>query len=143
MRKRNRGQRPGLQSPLHTMEEAWVVGQGAPYERGAGAGADVEAGGTSGCIFCRYTARVPLSGSLCYCDGWNYWENVHAQTCEASATLLCLKGLKSSLIFTGVLFLMGRVPKNGLGVDGDWTQDQHITPFHAEWARSSQHQTWV
>lgn len=39
-----------------------------------------------------------------------------AQTCGASTTLLCLNGLKSSLTFTGVLFLMGLVPKNGFGV---------------------------
>jgi hypothetical protein len=39
-----------------------------------------------------------------------------ADMVEASGTLLCLNGLKSSLIATGVLFLMGRVPKNGLGV---------------------------
>lgn len=39
-------------------------------------------------------------------------------TCAASTTLLCLKGLKSSLICTGGLFLIGRVPKNGLGVVG-------------------------
>jgi uncharacterized protein with LGFP repeats len=41
-----------------------------------------------------------------------------AETCEASTTLLCLNGLKSSLMWTGVLFLKGRVPKKGLGVEG-------------------------
>lgn len=40
------------------------------------------------------------------------------QTCEASTTLLCLNGLKSSLMWTGVLFLIGRAPKKGLGVEG-------------------------
>lgn len=39
--------------------------------------------------------------------------NVNIQTWEASTTLLCLKGLKSSLTCTGVLFLTRR-PKNGL-----------------------------
>ena len=43
---------------------------------------------------------------------------LHAPTCDASATLLCLNGLKSSLTCTGVLFLMTRVPKKGLGVAG-------------------------
>jgi len=45
-----------------------------------------------------------------------YGHNV--ATWAASATLLCLKGLKSSLIFTSGLFLIERVPKNGLGVVG-------------------------
>lgn len=38
-----------------------------------------------------------------------------AETAEASTTLLCLKGLKSSLICTGGLFFNIRVPKKGLG----------------------------
>ena len=44
----------------------------------------------------------------------------NAPTWAASTTLLCLKGLKSSLICTGGLFLIGR-PKNGLGVVGACT----------------------
>lgn len=43
---------------------------------------------------------------------------MYEPTCEASTTLLCLKGLKSSLTLTGVLFLMTRGPKKGLGVAG-------------------------
>jgi hypothetical protein len=44
----------------------------------------------------------------------------NAPTWAASTTLLCLKGLKSSLICTGGLFLIDR-PKNGLGVAGACT----------------------
>lgn len=38
-----------------------------------------------------------------------------ALTADASATLLYLKGLKSSLIDTAGVFLMTRGPKNGFG----------------------------
>lgn len=41
-----------------------------------------------------------------------------AQTCAASTTLLCLNGLKSSLMCAAVFFLIGRVPKKGFGVVG-------------------------
>lgn len=37
---------------------------------------------------------------------------------EASTTLLCLKGLKSSFTLTGGPFLIKRVPKKGFGVVG-------------------------
>ena len=35
---------------------------------------------------------------------------------EASATFVCLKGLKSSLMCTTVVFLIG-IPKNGFGFE--------------------------
>lgn len=41
-----------------------------------------------------------------------------AATSLALATLLCLNGLKSSLTLTGVPFLIGRLPKKGLGAVG-------------------------
>jgi len=51
---------------------------------------------------------------------------VHIPMAEASATLACLKGLKSSLMCTIVVFLIG-IPKNGFGFEdsvgfgfGDW-----------------------
>lgn len=50
----------------------------------------------------------------------------YIQTCAASTTLLCLNGLKSSLICTGELFLIVLVPKNGLGVGGVCTQIQTV-----------------
>jgi hypothetical protein len=49
--------------------------------------------------------RLPLYGHI-------------AKTWLASTTLFCLKGLKSSLMLTGGLFLIGRVPKNALGIVG-------------------------
>ena len=42
---------------------------------------------------------------------------MHALIADASATLLYLNGLKSSLTCTGC-FLSGRAPKNGFGVAG-------------------------
>ena len=67
---------------------------------------------------------------------WDYMHNinyrgrnpamVHIPMAEASATFACLKGLKSSLMCTIVVFLIGN-PKNGFGFEdsvgfgfGDW-----------------------
>lgn len=56
----NREQRLEPQNPLRTMEGAWEVGQGVAYVRGAGVGADAGSEGTSVCIACHCTARLPL-----------------------------------------------------------------------------------
>ena len=53
--------------------------------------------------------------------------NINIQTWEASTTLLSLKGLKSSLTCTGVLFLMGR-PKNGLVGAGVCKRASAVSP---------------
>lgn len=42
---------------------------------------------------------------------------MNSRTADASETFAYLNGLKSSLICTGVPFLIGRVPKYGLGAD--------------------------
>lgn len=46
----------------------------------------------------------------------------HAHTWAASTTLLCLNGLKSSLMCAAVFFLIGRVPKNGFGAAGAYPE---------------------
>lgn len=61
---RNRAQRLEPQSPPRMMEGAWEAGQGVAYARGAGVEADAGAEGTSACIACHCTARLPLIDKL-------------------------------------------------------------------------------
>lgn len=53
---------------------------------------------------------------------------MHSQTLDASTTLLCLNGLKSSFSATAGVLLIGWVPKKGFGAIGSlWTS--HITLY--------------
>lgn len=56
-----------------------------------------------------------------------------AKTWLASTTLLCLNGLKSSLMLTRGPFLIWRVPKKRLGVMGPFSADLGLGDAAAPW----------
>ncbi len=102
----------GRPNPLHRKEEALVEEREVPYEANVEE-ADVEGLGTFACSACHYTAKRQLGKDNQAHALLKGEQLYHEHICEASTTLLCLNGLKSSLMLTGV-FLITRVPKNGL-----------------------------
>jgi hypothetical protein len=76
--------------------------------------ADWEEAENSVCILCQCKATSRLDLVQGHESGFSqHYGGVDAQTRDASASLLCAKGLKSSLILMGVC-LISRLPKNGL-----------------------------
>jgi hypothetical protein len=75
---------------------------------------------------CHCMAIWPLEArkSLVFRNKFEYWTG-YTQTAEASTTLLCLNGLKSSFTFTTGPFLIGRVPKNGLWAVEIYRPNEH------------------